>query len=97
MNIQKISSYRLIVELLTDGRLSIEDGRSPISSARIITELSSRCDNCSPGKVDGYIQWFLSSESDGSDEEKENIRLIMKILEVEREALRKMGRLDDSL
>ncbi len=93
---ESMSNYHLLFELLHDGKGDIFPDLEPIDTKQIIRILEKRSNKSFGADVNRIVNWFMLAEGAATDEDKENIRTVLKIMNIEKKALDKIKRQRDA-
>jgi hypothetical protein len=88
--LKSLTNYHLIFELLHDGKGDLFPDIEPIDTKNIIRILEERSNKSFGADVKKIIKWFMLAEGVATDEDKENMRTIIKIMDIEKKALNKI-------
>jgi len=88
---RNMKTYELLYELLYGGQRGLYANHAPIDIDDIRFELSRRSEGSCGQNIDEWIEWFINSSTEGTDEEKVSIKNIWKIYQIEKKAMAKLG------
>ena len=94
--LKSLTNYHLIFELLHDGKGDLFPDIEPIDTNDIIKILEERSNKSFGADVKKIVKWFMLAEGVATDEDKENMRTIKKIMDIEKKALSKIKKDDGS-
>lgn len=90
--LKDLSYYQLVYELLQDGRSGAFPTIEPVSVEELVAELSVRSSTNLGMDKNKWVHWFLANEQFGTAEERESIKTVKRITDIERKAF---GRIED--
>ena len=86
--LKTLSNYDLVYELLQDGKGEVYPDIEPIDTNKIIEILEKRSMETFGNDKRKVIDWFMHSDGVASDEEKNNLRTVLKIINIEKKAMK---------
>lgn len=88
--LKDLSNYDLLYELLQEGKGEVYPDLEPINTRQIIKILEERASKEFGNNINTILNWFMSSDDVATQEEKNNIKTILKIKNIEKKALEKI-------
>lgn len=91
----RLSTFHLIYELLYDGRAETHPNLEPFKIDDLIVALEKNTGHAFGNNPERWADWFSNDRSAGTSKEKESLRTIRKIRNIEQTAMRKISKHKD--
>jgi hypothetical protein len=88
--LRSLSNYDLVYELLHDGNGEIYPNLEPIDPEQLYSILQERSGCSFDNDLKKVLNWFMFTDGTATDEEKKNLKIILKIINVGKKALEKI-------
>ena len=88
--LKTLSDYDLVYELLHGGKGEIYPDIEPIDLSQIYKILQERTGLSFNNDVENVINWFMFTDGVATDEQKSNLKIILRIISIEKKALEKI-------
>lgn len=93
---QTLSNYHLMFEYLHNGKGDIFPNIEPIDTMRIIKLLEERANLVFGNDFEKILDWFMHTEGVASNEERENLAAVIRIINIEKKSLERIKKQGES-